>query len=286
MSAEARRILITGANGMLGRELQRRLASHELHPTTRADLELADGQRVVARFQSVRPAVVLHGAAMTAVDACESQPEKAYADNAQATAHVAEACAAIGAWLIAISTDYVFPGDADRAYHEADPTGPRTVYGKSKLAGEEEVRRRCAHHTILRIAWLYGPGGPSFVHAMLRLGAQPGPPLKVVDDQRGNPTAAADVAALIGALIERPLIGTVHASSEGETTWCGLAREIFRLRGLTRAIAPCATSEFPRPAPRPANSRLEKRALRAHGFPPMPPWQDSLARFLTEHPDG
>jgi dTDP-4-dehydrorhamnose reductase len=219
---------------------------------------------------------------MTAVDACESDAGKAYAVNAIGSANVAIACQRRGARLLAISTDYVFGGDLDRPYHEWDAPAPRTVYGASKLAGEQAVRAHCPDHAIVRTAWLYGPGGPSFYHTMLRLGAQQGPPLRVVDDQRGNPTTTDALATAIGWLLERPLAGTFHVSCEGEATWCEFAREIFRLRGLTRALTPCATAEYPRPAPRPANSRLEKRALRLHGLPALPHWREALAQFARD----
>jgi dTDP-4-dehydrorhamnose reductase len=279
-------ILITGANGMLGRTLMQGNGQHCLVGTSRADADLTDGAAVQALVARVRPAVVVHGAAMTKVDLCEQERERAFAENACSARHIAMACHAQGAHLIAISTDYVFAGDADRPYHEQDPTAPRTVYGASKLAGELAIAECCPRHTILRTAWLYGAGGPSFVHTMLKLGRDPGPALKVVDDQRGNPTSTNALAELIWRLVDQPLSGIVHASCEGETTWYGFAQEIFRIGGLARPLAPCTTAEFPRPAPRPTNSRLDKRALRNAGRPAMPHWQDALQRFLASAPPG
>jgi dTDP-4-dehydrorhamnose reductase len=230
--------------------------------------------------------VVIHAAAMTAVDRCESERELAHRVNALGSAQVAKACQHAGARLIAISTDYVFPGDLDRPYHEDDQPGPRTVYGQSKLAGEEAVRIHCANHLILRIAWLYGAGGPSFVHAMLKLGAIAGPPVKVVDDQLGNPTSTDAVAEAIQSLMSTSATGIVHATCEGEATWFALAKAIWEIKGFTREIIACTTADFPRPAPRPANSRLDKRALRRLGLPPMRHWREALDLFLKENPDG
>ncbi len=275
------KILITGGNGMLGRTLQRRLAGHDLRVADLPEVDITRLAQVEAAVAAFRPDAVVHGAAMTAVDACEAEADKAFAVNAAGSANVAAACHRHGARLVAVSTDYVFRGDLDRPYHEWDEPAPRTVYGASKLAGEQAVRAHCPDHAIVRTAWLYGPGGPSFYHAMLKLGSQAGAPLKVVDDQAGNPTSTDALAGFIIRLLENPVCGTFHASCEGETTWFGFAREIFRLKGLARELTPCTTAEFPRPAPRPANSRLEKRAMRLHGLPPMPHWTEELARFVA-----
>lgn len=275
------KLLLTGGKGMLGRTLQRCLRGHELFIADLPEVDIADGSSVEQAVVGFKPDVVIHAAAMTRVDACESDADAAFRVNALGSACVARAAARHGARVIAISTDYVFDGGLDRPYHEFDLTKPRTVYGASKLAGEEAVRRHCPDHTIVRIAWLYGEGGPSFLHTMLALGAREGAPLKVVDDQLGNPTSTGAVAGLITWLLENPVPGVVHGTCEGEVTWYGLAREIFRCAGLTRALEPCTTAAFPRPAPRPANSRLEKRMLRLAGLPPMPHWQAEVERFVA-----
>lgn len=280
------KILVTGANGMLGRTLLRRLREHQVTGTDRDTVDLIDSRAVETLFASLKPQVVIHGAAMTAVDACETAQDAAFAANGLASANVAAACARHGARLIAISTDYVFAGDLDRPYHEWDVTAPRTVYGQSKLAGEQAIAKHCPDHTIVRIAWLYGAGGPSFVHTMLKLGAQTGDPLKVVDDQLGNPTSTEAVAGLLLRLLDHPIPGIVHGTCEGETSWHGFTQAIFAARRLTRRVVPCTTAEFPRPAPRPANSRLDKRVLRLAGLPAMPDWRDDLAAFFQEFPDG
>ena len=185
---------------------------------------------------------------------------------------------------MAISTDYVFAGDAppDHAYAETDAPAPRTVYGASKLAGERAILSVLPEAVVLRIAWLYGAGGPSFVHTMAKLGAQEGAPLKVVDDQRGNPTSTMAVAGAVKFLMSHPEVrGIVHGTCEGVCSWYGLTCELFRLLGLTRAVTPCTTAELPRPAPRPANSALAKNVLHALGFA-MPDWRDALAAFVAE----
>jgi len=275
------KLLITGGKGMLGRTLQRHFQQHELCIADLPEVDIADSRSVEQVISGFKPDVVIHAAAMTQVDACESDTDAAFRVNALGSACVARAAARHGARVIAISTDYVFDGRLDRPYHEFDAPAPRTVYGASKLAGEEAVRRHCPDHTIVRIAWLYGEGGPSFLHTMLKLGVQEGEPLKVVDDQIGNPTSAEAVAGLIARLLEHPIPGVVHGSCEGEVTWYGFAREIFRCAGLTRGLTPCTTAAFPRPAPRPANSRLEKRMLRLAGLPPMPHWQAELEKFVS-----
>lgn len=277
------RILVTGGKGMLGRTLARTLgAEFEIVSADLPETDVLSEASLDAAFCRERPDAVIHCAAATAVDKCEETREFAYALNARGSANVAAACERHGVRLIAISTDYVFDGDLDRPYSEEDrATGGRTVYGQTKFAGEEFVRQLCPNHCICRISWLYGFGGPSFVHAMLKLADGTRPELKVVDDQRGNPTSAIAVARELRELLLRPeLRGTFHMTCEGEASWAEFAREIFRLAGRKQRVLPCTTEEFPRPAPRPKNSRLEKRALRLANLPPMPDWKDALAEFM------
>jgi dTDP-4-dehydrorhamnose reductase len=222
---------------------------------------------------------------MTAVDACESNPDLAYQVNAAGSAVVARAAAQVRARLIALSTDYVFDGAMDRPYHEWDTPSPRTVYGASKLAGEIAIQNLCPDHLIIRIAWLYGAGGPSFLHTMLKLGSAAGGPLKVVDDQIGNPTSTDAVARLIERLLNVPVGGILHGSCEGKATWHEFAQAIFKLHPGRRELVACTTAEFPRPAPRPANSCLEKRLLRLLGLAPMPDWRETLERFFIDNSD-
>ena len=279
------RILITGGKGMLGRTLQRHWqATHTLAIADLPEVDLTQEDQVQRAFTEFKPDVVVHCAAMTNVDGCESDAAKAALINETATANVARTCNALGARLFAISTDYVFAGDQPGDRTEDDPVAPKTVYGATKLAGEEAVRRLCPNHIVARIAWLYGAGGPSFPHTMVKLAKDdPKRTLKVVADQVGNPTSADAVADGLTAFLARPeLTGTFHLTCEGTTSWCDFAKETLRLAGYTGVtVNPCTTEEFPRPAPRPHYSSLSKAKLAANGLPPMPAWQDALAAFAT-----
>lgn len=280
------RVLVTGARGMLGRTLARHLSHHELTLVDVEDFDLTDARATSKAIEESGAEVVVHGAAFTAVDKCETEVDAAFAVNATGTANIAAAAHRARARLFAISTDYVFDGGADRPYVETDTPMPRTVYGQSKLAGENAIRTHCPDHCIFRIAWLYGQGGPSFVHTMLRLGAQAGDPLKVVNDQRGNPTSCDAVASHLGMMLDVPAAGTFHLTCEGETTWFELTKRLFEKKGFARTVNPCTTAEYPRPAPRPANSCLDNRQLRALQLPAMPHWEAALDTFLESFPEG
>ncbi|MCQ2352915.1 MAG: dTDP-4-dehydrorhamnose reductase [Victivallaceae bacterium] len=275
------KILITGGKGMLGRTLQKEFRDQELLIADLPECDITDAEKTKAFFAGFMPDVVIHCAAMTAVDRCETEEKLAALLNVEGTRNVAVAAHACNAKLIAISTDYVFRGDAERPYTEEDAPDPQTVYGKTKFGGEEMVRKYCPNHLICRISWLYGPGGPSFVHAMMKLADGTHPQLKVVADQVGNPTSTFAVARKLRELIRHPEYrGTWHLTCEGEASWCDFAREIFRLAGIRQEVVPCTTAEFPRPAPRPANSRLVKGMLKKAGLPPMPDWHDALREFM------
>ena len=281
------KVLVTGAKGMLGRSLIARLTAQKCLGVDLDDFDIADVCATDKAIGEFRPDAVIHCAAMTAVDDCETKLDLAFGANAVGSANVASACHRYGARLIAISTDYVFPGDLNCPYHEFDATGPGNVYGASKLAGEMAVRALCPNHLIVRIGWLYGPGGPSFVHTMLRLGAAADTdPVKVVNDQLGNPTPTPAVADHLEMLLTIPLAGTIHLTCEGEASWYDLTQEIFRIKAFKRLVVPCTTADFPRPAARPANSRLDNMVLRLQGLRPMPHWRDALEAFLGEYPDG
>ena len=278
------KILITGGRGMLGRTLQREFAAHELVIADLPEWDVtADADFAVAVCRAA-PDLIIHCAAMTRVDDCETNRDLAFRLNEIGSRNVALAAKMCGARLIAISTDYVFSGESPQepwAWAETDTPRPQTVYGASKLAGEQMIQSILPEAVILRIAWLYGSGGPSFVHTMARLGAQAGEPLKVVDDQRGNPTSTRAVAGVIRFLMERPDVsGIVHATCEGTCSWYDLTVELFRLLGLKRTVVPCTTADFPRPAPRPKNSSLKKGVLDVLGYR-MPRWQDELAAFVA-----
>ena len=277
------KILITGGKGMLGRTLQKELAGNEIVVADLPEWDITDDTGFMNRLSEVRPDLVIHCAAMTKVDDCETNRELAFKLNEEGTRNVAIACKACGARLIAISTDYVFSGEPERepwAWGEMDIPRPRTVYGASKFAGEQMIQMILPDAVILRIAWLYGAGGPSFVHTMAKLLAQEGAPLKVVNDQRGNPTSTKVVADVIRFLLTKPDVsGIVHGTCEDQCTWYDLTLELRRLLELKREVVPCTTEEFPRPAPRPRNSALKKSVLNLLGYR-TPNWKDALAAFV------
>lgn len=276
-------LLLTGANGQLGWEIARR-STLSLRACTRAELDITSEANVSEAIASAKPKVVVNAGAYTAVDKAESDPDTAFAANRDGPAYLAKACARHGAALIHMSTDYVFDGQKRGAYVETDPVAPLGVYGASKLAGEEAVRAVLPAYVILRTAWVFGVHGHNFVKTMRRLAAER-PLLKVVDDQRGCPTFAGDLAdavlAVAGRLIERPaseLFGTFHCVGSGEVTWCGFARAIV---GDNVPVQGITTAEYPTPARRPANSVLDCTKLaRTFGIS-LRPWQQGLQEMLS-----
>ncbi len=272
---------------MLGRTLERRLKDeNEILIADLPDWDITDDAHFFEQVQAAKPDLIIHCAAMTKVDDCEAKREDAFRLNEEGSRNVALAAKACGARLFAISTDYVFSGEPPRepwAWSETDMPRPRTVYGASKFAGEQMIEMiHPENAVILRIAWLYGAGGPSFVHTMAKLGHQDGAPLKVVNDQRGNPTSCDAVADVIRFLMtKKDVSGIVHATCENACTWYDLTKELFRLLGLKREVVPCTTEEFPRPAPRPHNSALKKSVLNLLGYR-TPDWKDALAAFVRE----
>ena len=277
------KILITGGKGMLGRTLQKELAEHEIVVADLPEWDITDDTGFVTKVGEAKPDLIVHCAAMTKVDDCEAKRDLAFKLNEEGSRNVALAAKACGARLFAISTDYVFSGEPPKepwAWSETDIPRPRTVYGASKFAGEQMIQMILPEAAIIRIAWLYGSGGPSFVHTMAKLGAQEGAPLKVVNDQRGNPTSTKTVADVIKFLMTKPDVsGIVHGTCEDQCTWYDLTVELFRLLGLKREVVPCTTEEFPRPAPRPHNSALKKSVLNLLGYR-TPNWKVALAEFV------
>jgi len=277
------KILITGAKGMLGRTLVEKLNNFELIPTDLPETDITDSKTFDSIISKHRPDVVIHCAAMTAVNNCESQIDLAYKINAIGSANVAAACNRYGSRLIAFSTDYVFDGEKDSPYNEFDSTNPKNIYGKSKCMGEELIKNHCPNHVIARISWLYGPGGPSFVHTMLELADGTRSEIKVVDDQRGNPTSTIAVAdALLNIILRPELVGTFHLTCEGGCSWYDFACQIFFDSGIEQRIVPCSSEEFPTPALRPVHTLLDKMALRLHCLPKMPDWRDALNDFFKQ----
>jgi dTDP-4-dehydrorhamnose reductase len=280
------RWLVTGAGGMLGHDMVATLASRG-EPVTgldRAGLDVTDAAAVTDAIADRRPDVVVNCAAWTTVDDAEASEEQALAVNADGAANLAAACAGLGARLVQVSTDYVFAGDAGRPYAENDAPAPRTAYGRTKLAGERAVLDRLPGSAlIVRTAWLYGAHGPSFVGTMIKLEDRR-PTVDVVDDQHGQPTWTVDVARQIIALVHSPAApGIYHATSSGQTTWFGLAREIFGLLGADPArVRPVPSSALSRPAPRPAYSVLGHSAWAGPRIPPIGPWRTALRHAFPD----
>ena len=285
-----------GAGGQVGTEL-RRLAGPsgwDLVPTDRPSLNITDRTSVDAAIARNRPDIVINAAAYTAVDRAETEEAAAWAGNCDGPANLAAACRAAGIPLIHISTDYVFSGSKQGPYAEHDPVDPLGVYGASKAAGEGAVRDALAEHVILRTAWLYSAHGHNFVKTMLRL-AETHPSLRVVADQRGSPTSAADIAAAIAAVVARIAAGagrwgTYHFAGAGEVSWHGFAEAIFTAaepwRGPPPAVAAITTAEYPTPARRPANSVLDCRRIAAdYGIRPRA-WRDALGDVVRELCEG
>ncbi len=279
-------ILITGVHGQLGRALTTTCEDRGLaYKGSDIDtVDISDQRAADSWIDLHRPSVVINCAAFTAVDDCETEEDLATAINATAVGHLAAACDRAGARLIQISTDYVFAGGASRPLSENDAVGPAGAYGRTKLQGEQ-LARSARDHLVVRTAWLYGHGGRNFVEAIRNQIQSGSSTLKVVSDQRGSPTFCDDLAAAVLDLLEADATGTVHATNAGETSWHGFAEEIARLVGSTVEIVPVATSEFPRPAPRPAYSVLDISRLESLINRRMPPWQNALARYL-EHRCG
>jgi len=282
------RIAVTGSKGQVAASLiERGARKAEIVALGRPAFDLADRAAVVAGLEAARPDVIVNAAAYTAVDKAEAEEALATRVNGEGAGHVAEAAAKLGVPLLHLSTDYVFDGALSRAYREDDPTAPTGAYGRSKLAGEHEVARRCENSVTLRTAWVYSPFGANFVRTMLRLN-ETRDEVGVVADQRGNPTSALDIADALIAIAARvkddpspALRGIFHMTGSGEGTWADFAESIFREaaehgRRLTR-VKRIATADYPTPARRPANSRLDNEKLaRVYGLS-LPEWRGSVA---------
>ena len=295
------RILVTGAGGQLGRDLLDALAGRvppgglrcalfgpagprrsvgDVVGTTHETLDVAERLAVLEAVSEVRPDVVIHAGAWTAVDACEGEPDRAYAVNALGTRNVAEAARRVGAHLVYVSTDYVFDGLAGRPYREWDDPCPLSVYGRSKLGGERECGPEA---TIVRTSWVCGAGGGNMVKTALRLAGGEGP-LRFVEDQHGSPTFTADLApAIVTLALERPA-GVFHMTNQGETTWYDFVRAVLESAGHDPGrVQPISTADLDParyPAPRPPFSVLDNAVVRASGWPSLPPWTEGLARLV------
>jgi dTDP-4-dehydrorhamnose reductase len=285
------RILVTGAAGQVGSEvvleLERRRARRQRGPeleiiaADHATLDVRDRDAVLTVVTTVEPDVIIHPAAFTAVDRCESEPDLAFAVNAFGTRHLAEAAGLVRAHLAYVSTDYVFDGRSPSPYTEWDTPNPLSVYGRSKLGGERELGPEA---TIVRTSWVCGRTGPNMVKTVLRLLEESGP-LRFVDDQFGSPTVAADLAAVLVELALGRRRGIFHVTNSGSTNWFGFVQAVAEFAGGdAQRVEPIRTAELfpPRPAPRPANSVLDNLALRLAGHEPLRSWQEATRELVTE----
>lgn len=289
------RVLVTGANGMLGTNVCRTFgeAGHEVVPSARANapciLDVTDTAAVQETVARWKPDLVLHCAAYTNVDGAERDPDSAYRVNALGSWNVAAACAAHDIPLCAISTDFVFDGTKPAPYTEFDAPNPLGHYGASKLAGENCIRAVCPRHWIVRTAWLFGLHGRCFPDTILRTAGEAEraqasrPELRVVADQRGSPTFTADLADALLRLVQTPLYGTYHLVNSGAATWYELARKTLELAGRDRVhLLPIVSADWPSPTRRPANSVLRPYALELRGAPLLRPWEEALADYIRQ----
>ena len=272
------RVLVTGAAGQIGREVVEACAGDDVIAADHATLDVGDRDAVLQMITSTAPDVVVHAGAWTAVDACEGDPDRAFRVNALGTRYVAEGARRVGAWVCYLSTDYVFDGTKREPYVESDPTGPRSAYGRSKLAGEHAVAAANPRHAIVRTSWLFGVGGRNFVDTMLGLAGQHDE-LRVVADQIGCPTYVGHLARALVELAASEAYGIHHVAGAGACSWFEFAGEIFRRAELDVRVVPCTTEEFPRPAPRPAYSVL---GIERADSVRLPDWREGLAAYLAE----
>ena len=292
------KILVTGRNGQVGFELQRALAPlGEVVAVNQADCNLADVEAIRELVRRVAPDVIVNPAAYTAVDKAEADEATAFAVNARAPGVLGEEAARLGALVVHFSTDYVFNGSKDGSYSEDDQPNPQSVYGSTKYAGEMALARANARHLILRTSWVVGAHGGNFAKTMLRLAAER-EQLNVVADQLGAPTSAAVLADLTAHLVRQYQregadgfpYGTYHVAASGETSWCDYARFVIgealaagkELKARPETVMPLTTAQYPTPAKRPANSRLDTSRFRTTFGLRLPPWQESVRHVLQQ----
>lgn len=282
------KVLVTGANGQLGRDVVLLLEKegHSVLACDRDQMDITNQAQCNDVISSYHPEVVIHCAAYTAVDAAETDIDGAYKVNAVGTRNVAVAAERAGAKLIYISTDYVFDGNSSSPYQEYDNTNPQSAYGKSKRAGELLVQSLSSKWFVVRTSWVYGLYGNNFVKTMLKL-CQEKPKLQVVDDQKGSPTFTVDLAGFILELMQTEMYGVYHASNSGTCTWYEFTEAIFaearNVEGFTiqAQLEPCTTEQFPRPAPRPRNSVMDHLSIRTNGLADIRPWREGLREFIS-----
>ncbi|MCC3378373.1 dTDP-4-dehydrorhamnose reductase [Paenibacillus farraposensis] len=281
------KVLVTGASGQLGQDVVSvfQAQGHDVLGYNREQLDITNLEQAVKIVGQYQPDAVIHCAAYTAVDAAETDVDRAYQVNAAGTRNMALAAEKAGAKLVYISTDYVFDGTAEQPYHEYDNTNPQSIYGKSKRAGEVLTQTLSSRYFIVRTSWVYGLHGNNFVKTMLKLG-QEKPHLQVVNDQKGSPTYTVDLARFLAELVQTEKYGVYHASNSGSCTWYEFTQAIFRdavelLNAKIKAtLEPCSTEQFPRPSARPRNSVMEHIAIRTNGLHDLRDWREALRDFL------
>lgn len=280
------KVLVTGYAGQLGWDTVRLLQARgiECRGVDMQDFDLTDGEAVKAYVQSYRPTAIVHCAAYTNVDKAESQPEICAAVNGMGTVNIVRAALSVGAKVVFISTDYVFPGTGDQPWKVNDDYGPRNVYGMSKVQGEDAVRSLMTRYFILRTSWVFGKNGHNFVRTMLRLGKEK-KEIRVVSDQIGSPTYTKDLARVICDMLPTEKYGIYHVRNEGFISWFEFAKMIMEKAHLSCRVLPVPSSEYPTPAKRPLNSRMDGSKLAEAGFEPMPSVENALDRYLEEIKD-
>lgn len=274
------KILITGSNGMLGHDLQEVLkANHELVLTTSKTLDITDRDKTIEVISKNNPDIVINSAAYTDVDGCETNQELAYAVNGEGVRNLALACRQVNCPLVHVSTDYVFDGTARDPISEDGEIGPISVYGKSKLKGEEAIQEILEKFFIVRTAWLYGINGKNFPKTMLEL-AENHSQITVVYDEVGTPTYTPDLAYGISKLIETDFYGIYHLTNSGSCSWCEFAKYIFDIAGRDVEVIPVTASEFSRPAPRPSYSVLKNEKWTEKGFEPLRDYKEAIKEYV------
>ncbi len=271
------RILITGAHGQLGQALQRQYADYELTARDVQDLDITQFDQVKKTLDQLRPHVVINAAAFTQVDDAETNLDAAYRGNALGPRNLAVVTYDMGMTLVHFSTDYVFDGRQTRPYHEFDRTNPLSVYGHSKLAGEEAVRVANPRHFIIRTAWLYHAIGKNFPNTICRLAGQDA--VRVVNDQYGSPTFAPHLAQAVSRLVETDAYGTYHMAGAGGTSWYEFTQALYQALGIQTSVTPIPTAQYPRPAQRPAYAVLTSlQQPLIH----LPPWEEGVREFAAQ----
>lgn len=277
------RILVTGAKGQLGRDVIKVLEARNIEclGTDIDDFDITNTNQTFEIIRNYQPDTVVHCAAYTAVDKAEDEVELCRKINVNGSKNIAEICSEINAKMIYISTDYVFPGEGDDPYEVDSITSPLSIYGETKLKGEELVREQVKKHFIVRISWAFGNNGNNFVKTMLRLGKDHDE-VNVVEDQIGSPTYTADLALLLCDMLLTDNYGTYHATNEGFCSFAEFAEEIFKLANYNTKVNFIPTSQYPTKATRPLNSRLSKKSLDVACFARLPEWKDALRRYLED----